>query len=276
VSGQNATKISRHLLMPSLDEWLKTYVDLRESNLNEEDFNREIKNLNKKFRCYNPIESETEYTGFASKEILPPGHSGLPSDYTYPFRPKNKKGGDDHDPLADRDEETKKIDHALFEDLKQRYGIIGDMKQMTKTVCAVVIDYSEGELVPDVCNCKNAVGGSNNHSSGTFEVINLVVNPHRRRLARGRRFSVRHSPLLSIGYDAGSHSHGVKTHGSSHASRLTPNQADLIARLRITDAVLYNISRAVLEEQISEMEARYGIEVCDDWNRVELRYADKE
>lgn len=236
--------------MPSLDVWLKTYANLTEGIMNKTETDRKIQSLQWYFNCYNPIDSESEFTDFKHKV-----YSDLPGHYSYPYSPHNTNKDHDH---GDRDDETKRIDKFLFDDLKGRYKIIGDMAQMTKTLCAIFIDFTQGKHIPELCDCTNPHddGDSNN---GTFNVTNLYIDPHQT------------SPrTLEIGYNSKNHSHGVKHHGSSHLKEITQDQRELMAKLRRNDMVLFNISRAVFEEQIRDMETSYGIKICDQWNMPNL------
>ena len=64
------------------------------------------------------------------------------------------------------------------------------------------------------------------------------------------------------------HAHGVKNHGSTFLQKLTLHQEEQIAKLRTLDFVLYNISRAVFDEQVRDMEANYNFKLCDQWNPI--------
>ena len=272
----NDTFMNRQDLMPSLDVWLDAYANLTDRiplfHTRPHNFNRhwyEGKKLNRLYACYNPVDSESAFVKF------PPAGDGkdgfgvaLPEDYTYPY-PYNSSNNDndDNDDANRRDEATKILDKTLFEDLKRRYNVIGDTARMTKTVCAIFVDYTQGKHIPKPCDCtniKNTITDINNstNSSGTlFEVPNLYVGPN----MKGRHFYS--SSMVSIGYDIDKHSHGVKNHGSSFLKNLTLHQKGQITKLRKMDSILYNISRAVFDEQVRDMEANYDFKLCDQWNR---------
>merc|ERR1711935_830033 len=74
---------------------------------------------------------------------------------------------------------------------------------------------------------------------------------------------------LEIGYTKEKHSHGVKNHGSQFVKEgLTAHQKDQITKyLRPMDSVMYNVSRAVFDSQVADLEEAHGIVICDDWNR---------
>eukprot|EP00531_Pseudo-nitzschia_arenysensis_P011546 CAMPEP_0116114902 /NCGR_PEP_ID=MMETSP0329-20121206/221_1 /TAXON_ID=697910 /ORGANISM="Pseudo-nitzschia arenysensis, Strain B593" /LENGTH=210 /DNA_ID=CAMNT_0003608299 /DNA_START=341 /DNA_END=973 /DNA_ORIENTATION=+ len=84
----------------TLDEWLGAYANaydnLTDEKLGKKEKNELTRNLFSRFHCYNPIESETEYTRFPT----------IPKDYFYPY-PKTK----DH---LHRDDEAQLIDRYLF------------------------------------------------------------------------------------------------------------------------------------------------------------------
>ena len=72
-------------------------------------------------------------------------------------------------------------------------------------------------------------------------------------------------PYLQLGYHSEKHGHGVTVRGSEFAEEgLTVSQRTQITEhLRPLDLVLYNISRAVFDAQTAELEAAYGIKICD-------------
>lgn len=226
--------------MPSLEEWLESFANLTEAKLSDKQREKKVDSMRRSFKCYNPTNSESEFTKFDRR---------LPENYTFPY------------PYTENeDNENKKLDNYLFDDLKRRYRIIGDTSRMIKTVCAIFISYTDGEHIPEICDCTNPriVDGSSKESD-QFYVPNLQKDPHGEK--KGPEWQVQ------IGYNSIEHSHGVAHHGSSFLKELTPYQRGLIAKIRKKDQVLYNVSRAVFDEQIAEMEAAYGIKVCDDWNR---------
>jgi len=186
----------------------------------------------------------------------------LPKDYTYPYFDGTDWNGQrpEHD---DRDEASKQLDRQLFDDLKKRFRVIGDTAQMTKTICAIFIDYSEGKHIPALCDCSQTVDGNTTSNDKFFQIRNLYFKPDSQLVFRGL------SRNITIGYDAEKHSHGVKHHGSSFAkTNLTSVQKNVIEKfLRKRDLILYNVSRAVFAEQVREMEVSYGIKLCDQWNR---------
>eukprot|EP00536_Pseudo-nitzschia_multiseries_P018453 jgi/Psemu1/315921/fgenesh1_kg.2548_\ len=267
--------LEHHKKMPSLDVWLTTYARLARMTRAEKIApfhlykHGNIEALRVRFRCYNPIDSESAFVQFPPIRTNASGEEvmvDLPKDYTYPYfddkshhgrRPEERERERDRD--RDRDEASKQLDRQLFDDLKRRFRVIGDTSQMTKTICAIFIDYSEGKHIPAPCDCTHNTVHTDDTAVATssetsFQIPNLYF---------------RQKVHVAIGYDAKIHSHGVENHGSSFAkSNLTSDQKDLIQTvLRKQDFILYNVSRAVFDEQVREMEASYGIKLCDRWNR---------
>mmetsp|Transcript_27223 Transcript_27223/g.58717 ORF Transcript_27223/g.58717 Transcript_27223/m.58717 type:complete len:410 (+) Transcript_27223:231-1460(+) len=279
--------LNRHSRMPSLDAWLESYAELAKTVRfgkllpSELLWHPKIIELRQRFKCYCPVDSESAFvrfppmksvgtdTGTNSKD----GMIDLPEHYTYPyykfkFDAKNNQEQDEND----RDEATQRLDRELFDDLKRRFRVIGDMAQMTKTICAIFIDFAEGKHIPTACDCTHNPDNIDINNSikiysedtSTVEIRNLYSDPNYR--GNGGRL---YSRTFTLGYDRERDSHGVKHHGSSFASKnLTSHQKNLIQTvIRKRDAVLYNVSRAVFDEQVREMEADYGIKLCDRWNR---------
>ena len=240
--------------MPPLDEWLESWVNftkITDGPMSEPKrrikIRERLKRMMSKFKCYNPVDSESEFTVFNVRK--------LPDNYTYPY-PNTEKHGD-------RDKNTKELDDVLFQDLKRRFNVIGDMAQMDKTLCAIFIDYTQGKHIPSICDCSNLEDGNKNNEGGTFCLRDLFKTP----LPEMRSEL---SCPIRMGYDSSDrrHSHGVKHHGSSFVKELTDVQRGLIATLRKTDLILYNVSRDVFEEQVRDLEARYEIRICDKFNRA--------
>jgi len=271
-SRSTGNLLNHHQKMPSLNVWLANYAKIARSIPLDEISPFELKGLKRimelrnRFRCYNPIDSQSAYVQF------PPMNKNatsgeqtmlvLPKDYTYPYFDSTDWNGQrpEHD---DRDEASKQLDRQLFDDLKKRFRVIGDTAQMTKTICAIFIDYSEGKHIPALCDCSQTVDGNTTSNDKSFQIRNLYFKPDSQLVFRGL------SRNITIGYDAEKHSHGVKHHGSSFAkTNLTSVQKNVIENfLRKRDLILYNVSRAVFAEQVREMEVSYGIKLCNQWNR---------
>lgn len=81
-----------------------------------------------KYDCYNPINSQSEYTRF------PPMNVVIPSNYTYPYYPY-KSGDSGRSSGGAGNDNDNNLDTILFRDLQQKYNIIGDLSRITKSVC---------------------------------------------------------------------------------------------------------------------------------------------
>ena len=267
-------------LMPPLNEWLDEYTELADTIPLEHRApyietwrdNSAAKLLRKKFDCYNPIDSESTFVKFpvvVKDELGEP--MVLPKDYRYPYPPGNE---------PPRDEKTRKLDQQLFDDLKNRFRVIGDTARMIKTICSIFIDMTDGKYIPSPCDCTHwdETKKQQHSSTPTFEVPNLYQTDTTRKQI-SPRWTVR--PYLELGYDPQKHAHGVKTRGSDFVkNNLTDFQKTQITdHLRTLDVVLYNISRAVFDAQTSELEKTHGIKICDDsFNREGevIRYKPEE
>lgn len=266
--GSNSHKKAH--LMPPFNEWLDEYTELADTLPLEqrvpyiEEWRRisAAKLLKDKFECYNPIDSESMFVKFPVKVKDELGEPiVLPKDYTYPYPPEN---------APPRDEKTRKLDQQLFDDLKNRFRVIGDTARMIKTICSIFIDMTDGKYIPTPCDCTHwdEAKKQNHSSTPTFLVPNLYRTDASGKKARSTKWP--HRPYLELGYDPARHAHGVKTRGSHFAkNHLTDFQKTQITdHLRTLDVVLYNISRAVFDVQTSELETTHGIKICDDsYNR---------
>lgn len=110
------------------------------------------------------------------------------------------------------------------EDLRQKWTIIGDNRQMTKSICMIYIRWNG--WVPWQCNC----------TSGT-------------------------SPKPRAGADKTDHfDHGVKHHGATYNT--TPYQDELIGKLRVNDTTLYKLTQEIMQEQEREIEDEFNVKLC--------------
>lgn len=245
----------RELMASSLDEWLEPYAKLKESNLDQKGYNRRADELYERFRCYNPIDTESVFTQFNTRILLEN------KNYTYPY-PNTEDYGE-------RDKSTKEIDKILFDDLKHKYKIIGDTSQMVRTVCAIFIEFLQGKFIPKICDCTNSQDDENDEGTNNDDSSN---NNSRFCMTSLWDFPKNNNQSVCSYRMGGYHptidnSHGVKHHGSTHLKVTTQHQRELIGRIRSNDLILYNISRAVFDKQIQEIETKHGIKVCNRWNR---------
>jgi len=242
IDGQD---INARDLMPSLDKWLETYIDLydQSSSISQKELRTKIKKQTSRFQCYDPWNTQSQWTGFD----LPPN---LPNNYTYPY-PMDSKDI--------RDATTQSFDELLFNGLKSRFRLIGDVTRMTKMVCAIFIDSYQGKHIPKVCDCTYTAKSTIKNSSSTFCVPNRNVFP------TGVRSNGTPDCSVTMGHKSSRLSPGVKHHGSSHLKTIGPETLELLHRVRYRDMILINVTRAVFEKQIDEMEAQYKIRICDEY-----------
>lgn len=170
-------------LMPSLNEWLETYVSAKgDATL--------VDQANQKYRCYNPINMQSSWLNYL--------------------------GIDCHGNTCSLSQNAKEL-------LKQRYTILGDNRQMTKTVCAIFIKYT-GWVDQERCNCTAVAGNQSDFAA-----------------KRGN-------------------SHGVMHHGSTY--KTTQEQDEYIQQLTHIDRLLYQAGKEVFAEQVREIEEEYRITLC--------------
>ncbi|OEU23513.1 hypothetical protein FRACYDRAFT_233683 [Fragilariopsis cylindrus CCMP1102] len=150
-----------------------------------------------------------------------------------------------------RDATTQSIDELLFNNLKSRFKLIGDVARMTKMVCAIFIDSYQGKHIPEACDCTYTANRTRENSSSTFCVPNRNVFP------TGVRPNGTPDCSVTLGYNSSTHGHGVKHHGSSYLKTLGRETLELLHRVRFRDMILFNVTRAVFEKQIDEMETQY-------------------
>ncbi len=260
----DSTKHKSKHLMPPMEEWLDAYTNLTTllPTGNRLPYGnglwgsvKEARKLRKKFNCYNPIDTESLFVRFPAED-----KNGerlvLPKDYVYPYP---------FDESLPRDEETRELDRQLFNDLKNRFRIIGDTSRMIKTVCSIFIDMTNGEYIPKPCDCTHwdEVNKTQYSSTPTFHVPNLYQQDVTQ--GAGSKLWIMH-PYLQLGYNPQKHAHGVSVRGSEFVKKgLAPSQKTQITKkLRPLDLVLYNISRAVFDAQTAELESAYGIKICEE------------
>lgn len=122
------------------------------------------------------------------------------------------------------------------EGLKRKFTVLGNVEQMDKSICAILIAFTRG-WVPAVCDCTD-------------------VPPEDRQ-------------LLDLAYDPKRDSHGVTVHASNQ--NITQEQEKLVLEtLRPKDVKLYHLGRQVFEEQVQELEQEFGIRVCSKFRLERL------
>lgn len=259
--------------MVPMEEWLDAYSEFAKSvDITSRPPYREFwqgltraRKLRRRFRCYNPIDSESDYVKF------PPSRNKrfikFQKNYTYPY-PYPYRNNPGADKLPPRDIKTLSLDRYLFDDLKKRFRVIGDMARMTKTVCAIFIDWQRGEHIPKVCDCTSLQHKQEEYSVDhpTFWVPNLFSTKDFYGRDNNKWYF---RPTLEVGYSPHKHAHGVKTRGAHYAeNNLTDvHKTQIYEDLRPIDFLLYNVSRDVFDSQVKDLEQKHGIKICETWNR---------
>lgn len=110
------------------------------------------------------------------------------------------------------------------EDLRQKWTIIGDNRQMTKSICMIYIRWNG--WVPWQCNCTS--GTSSKPRAGADKTDDF--------------------------------DHGVKHHGATYNT--TPYQNELIGKLRGNDTMLYKLTQEIMQEQEREIEDEFNVKLC--------------
>lgn len=159
-------------------------------------------NATNKFMCYKPLNKQSDWTHV----------------------------GEGQDSLVDKTyAERKQL-------LKNRYTILGDQAQMSKTTCAIATRFSG--WVPPQCNCTNARGRELPETTTTAQ---KEAGP-----AQG-------GPQFA---------HGVKHHGATFET--TDHQNELIAKITDIDEMLYEVGQEVFQEQVQAIETEYQVKLCDE------------
>eukprot|EP00531_Pseudo-nitzschia_arenysensis_P001223 CAMPEP_0116130910 /NCGR_PEP_ID=MMETSP0329-20121206/8724_1 /TAXON_ID=697910 /ORGANISM="Pseudo-nitzschia arenysensis, Strain B593" /LENGTH=556 /DNA_ID=CAMNT_0003625305 /DNA_START=53 /DNA_END=1721 /DNA_ORIENTATION=- len=250
-------------LMPTFNEWLDDYIKLADTLplekrppyvVDRKKMDKKQRSMRKKYDCYDPIDSESTFVKFPVQVKDDRGKPlVLPKDYNYPYPPEKS---------ALRDEETQKIDQLLFDDLKNRFRVHFPNDQ---DYLFFFIDMTDGKHIPTPCDCTHWDETSKQQHSST--PIFYVPSLYNKAFNKRRKSTIWiYRPFLEHGYHPEKHAHGVKTRGADFVKQnLTDYQSIKITHhLRTLDSVLYNISRAVFDEQTAELENRHGIKICDD------------
>lgn len=117
------------------------------------------------------------------------------------------------------------------EELRQKWTILGDNRQMTKSICMIYIRWNG--WVPRQCDCTNGT---------SLERRTIGANS-------------------SDNFD-----HGVTHHGATYTT--TPYQDELIGKLRGNDTILYKLTQEIMEEQQREIEAEFNVKLCDNFQKL--------
>jgi hypothetical protein len=142
--------------------------------------------------------------------------------------------------------------NALVEtpnDLMRKYHVIGDMAQIDKTICAIMI-HMTGGWIPYECNCSTINNDKNNKD---------ILQQQQTKQANGTI----QQKVLFRKYDPNldNHAHGVQHHGATYNTTIKEDEA--IAKLTRYDQALYEMAKRVFAKQVSQIEATYQIKICD-------------
>ncbi|KAG7342553.1 hypothetical protein IV203_007646 [Nitzschia inconspicua] len=279
-----AHKSRASYMADALDEWLDTWANVSRYKKEKKkkannDNNNDDNNTNNKtafvdariailskdlgrrrrdfvFKCYNPLDFQSRWTELAS--------TAATTTTTTTTRKKDKSNDtvvgiiDDNDDDTDHHHHHKSSDgrNGHYDDWKRRlqdqYVVLGDQSQMDKTVCLMFLEYTQGEYgIPTVCDC-------------TATTTTTTPMKQRRWSSSSSTSSSTSSSFLDLTYDPSKHSHGVLHHGSNVDTLLTKPQRELIrTEIRPRDVVLYRLGREIFSEQVSAMEDRLQVRICD-------------
>jgi hypothetical protein len=124
---------------------------------------------------------------------------------------------------------------AIYKDLIQKFDVVGDTSRMVLSVCLIFIKYTS--WIPPQCDCTGQLGVSDDHPSSSVSKVAGEYNPK-------------------------VHAHGVQHHGATFAT--TEYQNVLIQRLTAMDQLLYETGQKVLDDQAAQVEAEYGLQICQN------------
>ena len=201
--------------MPSLDDWLTAWVDAKHNTTKERE--------NIDMHCYNPINFQSRWVGNNIKTTNT--DTGTNSSTSIDV------GTDQH------------LHH--YQDLKNRFLVLGDNAQMDKSVCMIFIQYTG--WVPKRCDCTSSnmatiIDDKNSSANASVTTSNATANA---------------DATIPDSHFA----HGVIHHGNTFQA--TQSQIDKIAMIRDLDIPLYDTSRQIFRDQVRVVENKYNIKICD-------------
>ena len=189
------------------------------------------KKLNQ-FECYNPINLQSTYVfpslSKKSRDLMKvTSRTNLTALYEYLYSTTKKNEQHPKDEKED-EEQLSLFKKTLYDDLQDRFVVVGDTSQMIVSVCLMFIHYTN--WIPASCDCSTGSHGT----TATGPVVRA--------------------------FDPVKDSHGVQHHGSTY--RTNVEQRQLIHELTLVDELLYEVGRQVLHEQIERVEHDYEIRLC--------------
>jgi hypothetical protein len=147
---------------PSLDDWLKGWVDVKRNANSSVSTIEEQHGLNRKWQCYNPINFQTRWIGHPqpniekiSQHVFYPSHSNATAT----------SASGEHQQYQ-----------VSSKDLWERYLVLGDQAQMDKSICMIYTHYRG--YVAEHCDCTNstAVADVDDGNAGIYLNQSKVVD----------------------------------------------------------------------------------------------------
>eukprot|EP01083_Nonionella_stella_P076829 209528_1 len=195
------------------------------------------------------------------------GADSLPAPMPMPMpmhmKKKRKKIFSCYDPINVQSYFTNFHVDTTEDDLYNRFDIIGDMDQMGKSACAIMIRYMG--YLPSVCDCSTSnststttATNSDTNTSIMPEAKNKNKNKNKRPNAKAKANDRRRLVV----------DHGVKHHGATF--NLTDDQYNKIEKITAVDKLLHQRVKYVFARQVKEIEREFSAVLCEDPNLVNL------
>ena len=201
----------------------------------------------------------------ADKDIPTGTGMSMPTPMPMHMKKERKKIFSCYDPINVQSYFTTFHVNTTDDDLYNRFDIIGDMDQMGKSVCAIMIRYMG--YLPSVCDCSTSTSRSTtrtatattdysdtNTSSIMPEAKNKHKNKKRRPNAKAKATGNDRRRLVT--------DHGVKHHGATF--NLTEDQYDKIEKITTVDKLLHQRVKHVFARQVKEIEHEFSAVLCEN------------
>ena len=134
-----------HKMPPSVDDWLKGWVDVKQNANSSVSIIDEQFRLSRKWACYNPINFQTRWIGHPQPNIEKISHDVFYPSYSNQYKVSAK-------------------------DLRERYLVLGDQAQMDKSICTIYAHYRG--YVTEACDCTNATVVADNDDGNVSTYLN--------------------------------------------------------------------------------------------------------
>ena len=131
-----------HKMPPSLDDWLKGWVDVKRNTNSSVSFIEEQQRLNREWQCYNPINFQTRWIGQPAPNIENVKHRNIYTSHSNATAMPASTSGE-HNPY-----------NVTSKALWERYLVLGDQAQMDKSICMIYAHYRG--YIDERCDCTNA------------------------------------------------------------------------------------------------------------------------